>query len=217
MSDDKFIMISMEDSKTKSLAEVLGSKTCKKIIDYLAENNEASQKDLSVALKIPMNTMDYNMKKLLSSGLVQKRKNFFWSKKGKKIVMYELSNKSIVISPKKSFGEKMKTLVPGFMLTAVGTFAVWVYDKIRRFSPDIGTRSVMDEGGQIVMEKAVDFAVPSVANSLYGAGASEGIKDVVITHASDSIISSPNPVWMWFLAGALLILFVYSIINWRKL
>jgi len=131
MSDDKFIMMSMEDSKTKSLADVLGSKTCKKIIDYLVDHDEASQKDLSDALNIPMNTMDYNMKKLLASGLVQKRKNFFWSKKGKKIAMYELSNKSIVISPKRGFGDKMKTLIPGFMLAAVGTFAVWVYDRIR--------------------------------------------------------------------------------------
>lgn len=200
MSKDKFIMVSMEDSKTKSLADVLGSKTCKKIIDYLAENPEASQKDLSGALNIPMNTMDYNVKKLLASGLVQKRKNFFWSKKGKKIVMYELSNKSIVISPKKSFGEKMKTLVPGFMLTAVGTFAVWVYDKIR-----IGNNS-LEKSGKVFVDRAVDFG-----------GANFGVEEMVVTHASDALSYSSNPVWMWFLAGALVVLFAYSIINWRKL
>jgi len=122
MTDEKFMLVSLEDAKIKSLAEVLGNKTCKKIIDYLADNEEASQKDLSLALDIPMNTMEYNMKKLLLSGLVQKRKNFFWSKKGKKIVMYELSNKSIVISPKKRVGEKFKSLVPTFILTGVLTF-----------------------------------------------------------------------------------------------
>ena len=219
MVDDKFIMMSMEDSKTKSLADVLGSKTCKKIIDYLAENDEASQKDLSVALKIPMNTMDYNMKKLLASGLVQKRKNFFWSKKGKKIVMYELSNKSIVISPKKSFGEKMKNLVPGFMLTAALTFAVWVYDRIRSFSPKVGDSYIVEESQGMIMEKAADFAVevPSAPNSLHGAGASDGVKDVMITHAPEMFSSAPSPIWMWFLAGALVVLFAYSIINWKKL
>ncbi len=206
MSNDKFIMMSMEDSRTKSLADVLGSKTCKKIINYLAENPEASQKDLSVALKFPMNTMDYNIKKLLASGLVQKRKNFFWSKKGKKIVMYELSNKSIVISPKRSFGEKMKTLIPGFMLTTVGTFAVWVYDKIRigRRSWDIG---MVEKGEEIMMEKTTEFGGANMAV----------MEDAVVNHARDVLSSSPNLVWIWFLAGALLILFAYSIINWRKL
>ncbi len=212
MSDDKFIMMSMEDSKTKSLADVLGSKTCKKIIDYLVDHDEASQKDLSDALNIPMNTMDYNMKKLLASGLVQKRKNFFWSKKGKKIAMYELSNKSIVISPKRGFGDKMKTLIPGFMLAAVGTFAVWVYDRIRW-----GVGNLEVGSGEIMMEKSADVAVPSMANSLYSAGASDGVKDIMITHAPEMFSSSPSLIWMWFLAGALLILFAYSIINWKKL
>lgn len=206
MSDDKFIMMSMEDSKTKSLADVLGSKTCKKIIDYLADHDEASQKDLSDALNIPMNTMDYNMKKLLDSGLIQKRKNFFWSKKGKKIVMYELSNKSIVISPKKSFGNKMKTLIPGFMLAAVGSFAVWVYGKIRA---GFGNLKLENEGGTVMSEGIKGLDVPS--------SVSGEMADVMITHANDVFQCSPSQTWMYFLAGALLILFTYSIINWRKL
>ena len=86
MSEDRFMLVSLEDSKSKAISEVLGSKTCKKIIGYLSEKKEASQKDLSTALSIPMNTLDYNIKKLLDSGFLQKRKNFFWSKKGKKIV-----------------------------------------------------------------------------------------------------------------------------------
>ena len=127
MSEDRFMLVSLEDSKSKAIAEVIGSKTCKKIINYLAEKKEASQKDLSDALDIPMNTLDYNVKKLLESGFVQKRKNFFWSKKGKKIIMYELSNKSIVFSPKKVNSEKIKSILPAFILTLAGTFAIWVF------------------------------------------------------------------------------------------
>ena len=91
MVNDKFVLVSMNDDRTKKIADVLGNKTCKKIIDYLADHEEMSAKDLSDGLKIPLNTLDYNMKKLLDSELVKKTKNFFWSKKGKKIVMYELS------------------------------------------------------------------------------------------------------------------------------
>src|SRR3989344_7728375 len=97
---DKFIMMGLDDERSKKMAEVMGNPTCKKILDYLADTNEASQKDISDALNIPMNTLDYNIKKLLDVGLIEKTKNFFWSAKGKKIPMYKLARKHIVISPK---------------------------------------------------------------------------------------------------------------------
>ena len=100
----------MNDEKSKTLAGVLGNKTCKKIIDFLITKNEASEKDIANALNIPINTAEYNLKKLVDSGLIQRAKNFFWSKKGKKIPLYRLSNKSIIISPKSSnIGSKIKS------------------------------------------------------------------------------------------------------------
>ena len=139
--ENSFMLVSLEDSKSKAISEVLGSKTCKKIISYLSENKEASQKDLSDALNIPLNTLDYNIKKLLDSGFIQKRKNFFWSKRGKKISMYELSNKSIVISPSRSIPQKLKSILPAFIATIASTFAVWTYGKISS-SKEIISRSM---------------------------------------------------------------------------
>ena len=74
MTNEKFIMVSMDDPISKKLAEVLGNDSCKKIINYLAEKNEASAKDISDALNMPLNTVDYNLKKLLESGFVEKKK-----------------------------------------------------------------------------------------------------------------------------------------------
>jgi predicted ArsR family transcriptional regulator len=204
MSDENFIMVSLDDSKSKEISEVLGSKTCKKVIAYLSENKEASQKDLSDNLKIPMNTLDYNMKKLLSSGFIQKRKNFFWSKKGKKIIMYELSNKSVVISHKKTSGEKLKSIIPAVFLTAAGTFAVWTYEKIsmassafQRTTMGTGTTNVLDKAAETVSETAGSSAPTLLSQELF--------------------FQSTPLLWGWFLAGALFVLLVYSIINWRKL
>lgn len=197
MKDNNYILVSLEDEKSKSISEVLGSSTCKKIISYLAETKEASQKDLSVALKIPMNTLEYNMKKLLNSGFVQKRKNFFWSKKGKKIIMYELSNKSIVISHKKSNSEKVKSILPAFILTAAGTFALWTYQKISYASTNI-QRAVSDSSEKMVYATS---------------GASSGNP----VSPQTLISSSENPLWLWFLIGGLISIFILSIVNWRKL
>ena len=187
MDENKFMLISMDDETSKSVAEVLGSKTCKKIINYLAEK-EASQKDLSDALNIPMNTLDYNIKKLLQSGFIQKKKNFFWSKKGKKIILYELSNKSIVISPKKSTGEKIKSITPAIIFAAVGTFAVAVYEKLSSVSRNA---------------QSYDTALESAE---------------IFKAAGTSIMESqPIPISAWFLLGSIIAIFIISIINWRKL
>ena len=125
MASNKYIMFSMDDERIKNLAGVLGNKTCENIIDYLEKNDEASAKDISDALKLPMNTVDYNIKKLVESGVVEKKKKFFWSVKGKKIVTYGLSNKSIVISPKKtSIQSKAKTILTGILGVGIATALV---------------------------------------------------------------------------------------------
>ncbi len=103
----KYVMVSLEDARTKKLADVLGSKTCKKIIDLLAEK-EASKSEIAKALRIPLSTVEYNVNKLVEAGLVEKSKDYFWSDKGKKIGIYKISNKAIVISPRTS---KVKTIL----------------------------------------------------------------------------------------------------------
>ncbi|MGY4884420.1 MAG: ArsR/SmtB family transcription factor [Nanobdellota archaeon] len=207
VEENHFMLISLDDSKSKSISEVLGSKTCKKIIGYLSERKEASQKDLSDALDIPLNTLDYNIKKLIESGFIQKRKNFFWSKKGKKIVMYELSNKSIVISPKKESSQKFKSILPAFILTAAGTFAVWAYEKIRY---------AQDYAAQNIIQPSIDYAEESSRDMLL-----KGVEVATSTGTSSDYsslaASAPISIWPWFLIGALLVIGVFTIVNWKKL
>jgi len=204
---DKFLLVSLDDEKSKSVAEVLSSKTCKKIISFLTDRKEASQKDISDKLGIPMNTLDYNMKKLLDSGFVQKKKNFFWSKKGKKIAMYEVSNKSIVISPAKKTSEKFKSLIPAFLIVGAGTFAAWAYEKI------ISTRNVVYDNVQKGSE-AMLASAPAASNTASGSGAVQ----TTVSAGSSSLSSMLTmPVWGWFLLGGIIALVVVTIVNWRKL
>jgi len=145
-----------------------------------------------------MNTLDYNMKKLLDSGFVQKKKNFFWSKKGKKIAMYEVSNKSIIISPAKKTSEKFKSLIPAFLIVGAGTFAAWAYEKI------ISTRNVVydtiQKGGEAMLASA-----PAASNT-------------AVTSTGSSLSSMlAMPVWGWFLLGGIIALVVITIVNWKKL
>ncbi len=125
MVNDKFIMFGLDDERSKHIAEVLKNPTCKKILDYLGDVNEASEKDLSDALNMPINTVEYNLNKLIKSGLVEKTKNFFWSVKGKKIPMYKLAKKHIIISPKGKTPDAniLRSILP-VLLVIIGIAAI---------------------------------------------------------------------------------------------
>jgi DNA-binding transcriptional ArsR family regulator len=110
--EEKYIMMSMDDDRMKHLSGVLGNPTAKKIIALLSQK-DASETDIANDLQIPVNTVEYNIQKLLASGLVEKASEFFWSVKGKKIPMYKLSKKYIVIAPKN------KSKVSGFFATLI--------------------------------------------------------------------------------------------------
>jgi len=118
--DDKFILMGLNDERSVKVAEVLKNKTCKKMINHLGDVKEASEKDISDACGIPMNTVGYNLKNLIEVGLVEKTKNFFWSVKGKKIKMYKLAKKHIIISPsKKPSLSSLKGILPVILLAFV--------------------------------------------------------------------------------------------------
>ncbi len=124
--DDKFILMGIDDENSKNIAEILKSKTAKKILDYLSEVKEASEKDLADRLGIPINTIEYNLKKLIRVGLVEKTSNFFWSVKGKKIPMYKLAKKHIIIGTKKPSLSVLKTLLP-VIAVAIALIALIVF------------------------------------------------------------------------------------------
>lgn len=187
----KYMLFSLEDPRTKSIAEILGNKTSSKIINFLTEKEEASQKDISDALRIPMNTVEYNIKKMARAGVVEESKNFFWSPKGKKIKMYRFSNKSIVISPKTTeLSSQIKNILPVALLSGIAAVGLRYY---------FSTQQTADS----IAQDASLFATKEMA-------ASAG-------EATATVINTGN-YWLWFLIGALftIALLVVKIILYEK-
>lgn len=201
----------MDDSRIKKLAGVLGNDTCEKIIDYLEKNDEASASDISEALNFPLNTVDYNIKKLVESGIVEKKKKFFWSSKGKKIVTYGLSNKSIVISPKKSsIQSKAKSLVPGILAIGIGTILVKIFARPASFD-------YTNDANFKALEASAPEAIQTAEDAAVG-GATDIVRETTVNNINIFTDTMPQtPFWVWFLLGALVALFVFSIVNWKKL
>lgn len=192
---EKNIMISIDDEKADKIADILSNKTAKKILSYLAEK-EASEGDIAKELKLPPNTVNYNIKKLIDSGLIESSKTWFWSVKGKKINQYKVSKKTIIISTKTSSAKVIGTLL------ITGVFALFI--KIYSASKSTIVNN-LDSVPTIAYEKSSEegFAVAS---------------DMAIDSVSSTIIQNARvEVWPWFLLGAITALLFYMILNWRKL
>jgi DNA-binding transcriptional ArsR family regulator len=203
MEGKKYLLLSLEDEGAKKLAGVLGNKSCKKIIDYLAETKEASEKDIAQAVDAPINTVEYNLKKLLESGLVEKTKSFFWSQKGKKIPMYRLSNKSIVISTKpKLIG--IKSILPVALIAGVGALVIrYFYSAAELVENEAGARAPE------ALKVAAETASGTVQSSLDSAVDTASAQCI-------NILPKTSMTWEWFLIGAIFALAVFLLLNWRK-
>lgn len=192
MADETYFVASLEDTKAKELGQIISNEKARAILNLLARKN-AIQTEIAKELKIPLSTVDYNIKQLMKSGLVT-IKGFYYSKKGNKINVYSLAKKFILIAPKgvSIKGSKIKSI----LLTALITLGTAVIIKLffMRQTMSIATEKAAEsaESGVIPVTEIAKAQVP----------------------ATISLVSSNYA--LFFLAGALVALSIYLLLNWRK-
>ncbi len=194
------MMFDINDSRAALIAEVLGNKTCTKILSMLSEK-EMSEGDLAKELKLPSNTVHYNVQKLVSAGFVEASTKFFWSTKGKKIVMYKISNKKVIISPKTSF----KGILPALLGTGVVAFLVKLFASGSSKAAD-----VIVSGDYSSAKIAAGPAAMEGSNLV--AQYAPNVQDAVVQQVGVSGIGA----WSWFLLGAWAALLIFVIFNIRR-
>lgn len=195
MVNKKYIMFELDDEKLKVLTDVLSNKTAKKILEYLADK-EASEGEISNDLKLPANTVNYNIKNLIEAGLIETGKNWMWSVKGKKVLKYKVANKKIIISPKSSSANTK--ILGAFLITGVAAFLIKVFG----ITQNSNVNSYASESGIETTKVASDAAV--------SAGSSGVAQAVQVVQASSNI-------WVWFLFGGIAALIIFMILNWKKM
>src|SRR3989344_4186184 len=110
MAEEKFILLSLEEKKSKELAQVISSNTSRKILDLLAKK-EYSETDIAKELNIPLSSVHYNTQLLLKNNLIE-IKDFLWSEKGKN-----------------SFIDKIKTIIPVALSGFIISGAIYWFNK----------------------------------------------------------------------------------------
>lgn len=181
---NEYIMLNMEDEKSAKIAEILANKTCKKILSLLADKN-ASESDIARELGIAINTAEYNIKKLAEAGLIEKAEHW-WSVKGRKIPIYKLANKYIVIAPKTS-NKTLKNFVPVVLLSGIAGLII-------RY-----------------LAMPVQFVETSEEKFIEAAPQVSGAVNIASVSLIDKILALPG--WSWFLIGAGFAILVFLILT----
>ncbi|MDA1196432.1 MAG: hypothetical protein O2779_00525 [Nanoarchaeota archaeon] len=57
MAKESFVLVSLQEDKAKALAQVISNDSCRKILDYLANDHDTTASDLAKTLKIPLPTV----------------------------------------------------------------------------------------------------------------------------------------------------------------
>lgn len=205
---DKYLMLELNDARSGKIAEVMANKTCKKILSLIADK-ELSENDISKELKIPINTVDYNIKNLLDSGLIEKA-GHWWSVKGRRIETYKLANKKIIISTK----SRTTGLIAGALIFGAFGFAFKVFGNIFSVSKSVYSEGIINVPHENLVEKASSAGTSLASNNniVYDNATN------LISNSNISFSSLFNNVSIWVVVGALIgVLLVISFRYSKKL
>lgn len=183
-------MIDIEDPRAEKVAEVLSNKTCKKILSVLAEN-EMAINDISKKLGLPINTISYNIKKLVDAGLAERVNKIFWSAKGKRMEIYKVANKRIVIMPKIG----VRGVVPALLVAILATVGIKVWSDAR-------VSSLQRGAGEVAQKAVTTTALKSTAQG----------EQLIDSGIYGTLANAPD-IWAWYFLGALTALLIVILWN----
>jgi len=188
---DKFIMVDLEDKHSKEIANVIANDTSRRILDYLSEH-KANESEICRGLKLAPSTVNYNIKHLLKHNLIEV-KDFFWSDKGNKVNIYTVSNKLIVIAPKKSeFKNRLKDLFGVLVLGGLISGVIYSFNKN-------ASRAFDYSNDMLATKSALEMML-----------AVEETRQVIVPSASDFNIA------VWFFLGVLFAVIIVLIISYFR-
>lgn len=201
---EKYISIDLNDPRMKYLSEIFGNDSCKKILNLLAER-ELTETEISKELKMPLNSVDYNIKKLIQSGLIESSKHW-WSVKGKKMPSYKVSNKKIVISPRRIGSSFVMPLVMTVIVAVLGTRKYFGSVAERSFTQGFVRAPIADVATNEIALKAT-----GVANELTSSVSS--FNDSTLQVASNAGFFSSLSGFEWFMFGLWIGSILFFVLN----
>lgn len=217
MAKKNLILLSLEDEKINKIANVVSNDSCKKILDFLAGREYASESEIAGKLSLPISTVHYNLKQLMDSGLVS-ADEYHYSEKGREVNRYTLANKYIIIAPKGTktgLRQKLKNILPVALITAGAAgliqFTTQFTQKPAAFVEKASMQAFDAAPAMAEASKQAIDATPLMEEAAVRAAP-------VAAKAAD--IAVQTPLWqniaLWFLIGAVFAIMIFLILSFFK-
>ncbi len=157
-----FLLLSLEDSQAKKVANIVSNDSCRKILDYLSER-EATESELAAKLNIPISTVHYNLQQLMDAKLIESEE-FHYSPKGREVNHYKLANKYIIITPKKVTGitQKLKSILPVGLIALGAAGIIQLVSKYLGSTPPAQPEMIQIAAKSAPLEAAFDEAAAAM-------------------------------------------------------
>ena len=190
-----FLLLSLEDSQAKKVANIVSNDSCRKILDYLSER-EATESELAAKLNIPISTVHYNLQQLMDAKLIESEE-FHYSPKGREVNHYKLANKYIIITPKKVTGitQKLKSILPVGLIALGAAGIIQLVSKYLGSTPPAQPEMIQIAAKSAPLEAAFDEAAAAMMPA-----------------AEVTPVIWQN-IALWFLLGAAFALLLYVVIS----
>lgn len=221
MAKEKFVLVSLKENKAKELAKVISNESCRKILDYLAENNDATESQLAEKLQLPISTVHYNIKHLLAGGLIT-ADEYHYSEKGKEVNHYKLANKYIIIAPKTTYGikEKLRSILPVGLIALATAGFIQLYTKYFRRATFGAMKAAQDIAPGAMREAARDDIAAPLMQAAEEAGRATAEKAIeAAPEAAETVVqtitTTPNYA-LWFLFGCVFVIILVVIFELVK-
>lgn len=192
MPKSNFLLVDLNEPKTKKLAETITSETSRKILNYLAEKDDTEQ-NVAQALQIPISTVHYHLQKLQEAGLVIVEE-FHYSQKGREVNHYKLANKYIIIAPRKVIGlkEKLKGILP-VALIVLGISGI--IKLVQNYAQKTSLAPEMMKAAAPLAQESADAGVIMMGQAV----------PIATTYQPD--------IALWFLLGSIAAILIYIIVE----
>ncbi len=180
MAKESFILVSLEDEKTKKLSQSITNETCRKILNYLSEKEDTTESQISQDLAIPMPTVNYNMKLLVENGLVEINE-FHYSRKGREVDHFSLANKMIIIAPRKDekLLSRLKKLLPVVAIIGIIGYGINFFSKPLQVITNIIPNEAMAKTAGVAVQESSRMMAKNFADT--------ALNEVAIDSADTSI------------------------------
>ena len=233
MAKKNLILLSLEDEKINKIANVVSNESCKKILDFLASREYASESEIADKLSLPISTVHYNLKQLMDSGLVN-ADEYHYSEKGREVNRYTLANKYIIIAPKGTktgLRQKLKNILPVALITAGAAGLIQLTTKFTQKPAAFMEKASMQafDAAPAIMEKASEQAIDAAPlmeeASKQAIDAAPAVMEEAAARAAPvaakaADIAIQTPLWqniaLWFLIGAIFAIIIFLILSFFK-